>query len=366
MTMRFDPRSLFRHRAGSLEFTKVDQLVGALREQLAAAGDGANASDAMRGQLVGAELQGHVTLQRDPAIGSPRFQAGVFAGSLYAHLLRTRGNLDLAVMLSTAAYAASLLDPAVQRYLLETPLNLPKAHAYGCLSAAKRGNLSVDVELATFRWLAEQLSVPVTPELVRQVAESRRRLLDLQAAVESERSMDPAAASAARSERRIRAQILAIERKLSVTEPGSEQAERLRGALTGFTTASRSGLLLSATDGDESEAYRGGLLGGNLLASLVRGDRNPDGALRSMCYRYGAALASSKGRSLLAGIPPTSALMAHQLGMYAINEGGAGVIEEDLEIALLTWLATQLDVPPTPQLMSDRKRYVARPMKSSD
>jgi hypothetical protein len=366
MTMRFDPRSLFRHRPGSLEFAKVDQLVAALREQLAAAGDGAKGSDAMRGQLVGAELQGRVTLPRDPAMGSAKFQAGVFAGSLHAHLLRTRGALGGDVMLPTAAYAASLLDPAVERYLLETPPNLPKAHAYGCLSAAKHGNLSFDVELATFRWLAEQLSVPVTPELVRQLEESRERRLDLQAASESERAMDPVAASTARSERRIRAQILALERGLSSAEPGSEQAERLRGALAGFMTASRSGLLLTATDDGESEPYRGGLLGGHLLAGLVRDDHLPNEALRTIGYRYGAALASSKGRALLAGSRPTSALKAHQLGMYAVNRGTAGAIEESVEIALLTWLATQLDVLPTPEFIRDRKRYFARPVKSAD
>jgi hypothetical protein len=366
MTMRFDPRSLFGHRTRSQKFANVEQLVAALRKQVVDAGDGANGSDAMRGELAGAELRGRVTLRRDPAMGSPTFQAGVFAGSLHAHLLRATGSMGLDAMLPTAAYAASLLDPAVERFLLEGPPNLLKAHGYASLRAAKRGDLTMDVEFATFRWLAEQLALPVTPELVGQFETSRRRRLELHAAYESERAMGPAAASIARSERRSRAQIQALERSLSSAEPGSERAERLRGALAGFMTASRSGLLLTATEVAESESYRGGLLGGHLLASLVRGDRSPNDALRTICYRYGAILASSKGRRLLGGSRPTSALKAHQLAMYAVNRSASGPVDEDLDIALLTWLATQLDVSPTPEFIGDRKRYVARPVKPGD
>jgi hypothetical protein len=365
--MGFDPRSLCRRRARSPgAFEKVDQLVAALRKNLATAGGGASGSDVLRGQLVGAALPGRVTLLRDTALGSPKFQAGVFAGNLHAHLLRTLGTLGWDVMYPTAAYAASLLDPGVQRYLLETPPNLVNTHAYGCLTAAQRGDLSSDVELATFRWLADQLSVPVTPALVGQFEESRKRRLDVHATYESERAMDPVAASAARSERRVRTHILAIERKLSSAEPGSEQAERLRGALAGFTTTIGSGLLRMATADAESEPYRGGLLGGHLLASLVREDRSPVDSLQTICYRYGAAIATSKGRALLAGSDPTSALKAHQLGIYAVNQRIAAAIEEDVEIALLRWLATQLGVSPTPEFVGNRKRYVARPAKPAD
>jgi hypothetical protein len=88
--------------------------------------------------------------------------------------------------------------------------------------------------------------------------------------------------------------------------------------------------------------------------------RNPGNRLRSICYRYGAALATSKARTLLAGDPPTNVLKAHALGMFVIRERAEAAIEEDLEVALLGWLAGQLDVPLTPQLVSDRHRFVAR------
>jgi hypothetical protein len=53
--------------------------------------------------------------------------------------------------------------------------------------------------------------------------------------------------------------------------------------------------------------------------------------------------------------------MAHQLGLYAVNQRRAEPIEDDLEVALLGWLTRQLGLPLTPDLIGQRGRYVARP-----
>ena len=48
--------------------------------------------------------------------------------------------------------------------------------------------------------------------------------------------------------------------------------------------------------------------------------------------------------------------------MHTINQRGAEPIAEDDEIAMLEWLAAQLDVPVTPEFLSDRRRFVVRPV----
>jgi hypothetical protein len=62
---------------------------------------------------------------------------------------------------------------------------------------------------------------------------------------------------------------------------------------------------------------------------------------------------------LLAEAPPTNALKAHALGMHVLNQGSPP-IDEDLDLALLTRLAGRLEVPLTPEIVGNRKRYVAR------
>jgi hypothetical protein len=139
--------------------------------------------------------------------------------------------------------------------------------------------------------------------------------------------------------------------------------------LAGLETVATSGLLVAGVSSQEpsetraSEAYRGGLLGGHLQVALARTGRMVDDALRLHAYRYGAALASSQGTALLAEPRPTNALKAHQFAMHTVNQRAAGPIAEGIEIAMLEWLAAQLDVPVTPEFLSDRHHFVARPVQ---
>jgi hypothetical protein len=360
VTVGFARRSLFPRRHATPVFSTIEALVEALRKQLATADAGSTSADALRGQIAGAEAPARATLPYDPTLGSRRYAAGVLAGSLHAHLIRTMGKLSSDVMLPTAAYAASLVTGPTTRSAAEATPTLLQVHLYASLRADARGDLPADVELEAFRWLASLLSVPVSPELVAGFETSRRRRLDLRAARASEQAMDPATAAAARVERRLGTELETLERQLAAAEPGSVQADRLRGAIAGVTTASQSDRLTTAADNGTSEAYREGQLGGHLLASLLRDDRNPGNRLRAICYRYAAALASSQARPLLAGDPPANVLKAHALGIHVVDRGSGAPIEEDLELALLGWLAAQLDVPLTPEVVNGRKRFVVR------
>jgi hypothetical protein len=360
VTVRFGRRSLFRGRDATPDFASVEALVEALRKQLAGADAGGTSSDALRGQLAGAESRGRAILPYDPGLGSRKFAAGFLAGNLHSHLIRTAGTLPWEVMLPTTAYAASLVTGPAEGYLLRTPPNVLQTHLYASLHAEERGDLPLDVELEAFRWLAALLSIPVSNELAEAIQASRRRRLDLVAARASERAMGPEAAAAARLERRLRTEVETLERQLAAAVPGSVQADRLRGAVAGVTTTSPV-LLKTAPDAGTPDPYREGLIGGHLLAGLLREGRNPGNRLRATCYRYGAALASSKARALLAEDPPANVLKAHALGMFVLGRGADKAIEDDLELALLGWLAAQLDVPLTPELESGRHRFVARP-----
>lgn len=346
-------------RSPARDFTKVDDLVAAVRDQLAIEEAGPGDAEAIRGQLAGALTSGPATVARDPTMGSPRFRAGFMAGHLHAHLIRTVGPLRGESILPTTAYAATLLTPGLERFLGEPGSNLVAAHTSACLRAAERGDMPPDVELASFRWLADQHSVPVTPQLVEQFEEARSRRLGLQVALDSERALDPSAAAASRAARHIREHIVRVERQIVVMDPRSPETDRWRGVLAGLRTVSGSDPFLAAMDDGTSESYRGGRFGGDLLASLIREDRVPIEKLRSICYRYGAALATPTAGTLLAEAPPTNALKAHALGMHVLNRGGPPV-DEDLEIALLSWLAGRLAVPLTAEFVERRKRFVAR------
>jgi hypothetical protein len=235
-------------------------------------------------------------------------------------------------------------------------------HTYASLRAAERGDLPLDVELGAFRWLAARYSIAVTSRLVEQLDVARIRRLDLQVALESEQALDPPAAAAARNARRLRQCINSVERQIVVTDPGLPEIDRLRGALAGLLAVSGTGPVPAASDDTTSESYRGGRFGGELLASLIQGDMMPSETLRSICYRYGAALATPSGGTLLAEAPPTNALKAHTLGIHVLQQGvAAAPLDEELELALLTWLAARLEVPLTPDLVEHRKRFVARP-----
>jgi hypothetical protein len=351
------------------EFAEVGRLLADLRRQLATVDASSTAADTLRGELAGAESARRAALPHDPSEGSLKFHAGFLSGHLHAYLIRTLGKLPAEFILPTAAYAATLVTPPAERHLVEAPPhNLLKTHMYASLNAAERGDLTLEVELAAFHWLADQLSIPVTPEIVVRFEDWRQRRLDLLHELETERGLDPVAAGARRIDRQLAARISAVERQLTSVDPGSSAAGRLRGVLAGLQTASPSGLLVTTgppqePDFETSEPYRGGVLGGHLLASLVRDGRSTDEPLREICYRYGLALATSKGRELLAGSPPSNALMAHQLALYAVNQRVGGAIEDNLEIAVFGWLVSQLDLPLTPDLLSQRGRYVARPSK---
>ena len=343
----------------------VVELVAALRKRLAAEPAGSS-GDTLRGQIAGLESNGRATLPCDPAGGSRKFLAGFLAGHLYAYLIRTRGSLPGTFLVPAATYAASLVSPQAERYLVDAPpQNLFKAHGYACLRVAERTELPADLELAAFHWLADQLAVPFGPELETRFREVRARRLSLAAEREADRTADPEAATEHRVERRLAELGSAVQRQLADLDPASTDADRLRGALVGLESASGSGLLraphsLEGTGSSTSDAYRGGMLGARLLAALVREDRIANDTLRRHAYRYGAVLASAGGRALLAEPPPKNVLKAHQLAIHTLTERAGQQVSEDVEIAMLRWLATQAGVALTRELVEERRRFVVK------
>jgi hypothetical protein len=361
----FNLRPPFGRRVPQQEVRDVTGLVAALRNRLAAERDGAT-GETLRGQIAGAESHDRATLPCDPAGGSRKFQAGFLAGHLYAHLIRTLGRLPGTFLVPAAGYAASLVSPQAERYLVEVrPRNLFKTHGYACLRVVERTELPAHLELAAFRWLAHQLSIPLTPELETRYLEVRRRRLKLAAEQELDRTAEPAVATAHRVERRLAELASAVQRQLADVDTASTDADRLRGALVGLESASGSGLLgapqtRETTGSGQSEAYRGGMLGASLLVALVREDRVADDILRRHAYRYCAVLASARGMTLLAEPPPKNVLKAHQLAIHTLIERAGEPINEDLEVAILRWLATQAGLALTPELVDERRRYVVK------
>jgi len=359
----FTLRLPFGPRWPQREVRDVTQLVAALRNRMAAEPDGSS-RETLRGQIAGAESHHRATLPWDAEGESRTFQAGFLTGHLFAHLIRTLGTLPGTFLVPAAGYAASLVSPQAEHYLVEAPPHdLFKTHAYACLRVAERTELPADLEFGAFRWLADQLSVPVTPELEARFIELRQRRLHLAAERELDRTAYPAAATARRVERRLAELAGAVQRQLADLDAGSMHADRLRGALVGLDTASGIGLLgapqpIEGRGSGPSEAYRGGLLGASLLVALVREDRVADDALRRHAYRYGAVLASAGGRALLVEPPPKNVLKAHQLAIHTLTERAGEPINEDLEVAMLRWLATQADLVLTPELVEERRRYV--------
>jgi hypothetical protein len=363
--MPFNLRPSFGRHGPQQEVRDVSELVAALHHRLAAKPDGSS-GETLRGQIAGAESHDRMTLPGDPAGGARKFQAGFLAGHLYAHLIRTLGRLPGTFLVPAAAYAASLVSPQAERYLMEVrPQNLFGTHGYACLRVAERTELPGDLELAAFRWLADQLSIPLTQELEARYRELRQRRVDLAAEGELDRTAEPSAATAHRVERRLAELAGAVHRQLAALEPASTDDDRLRGALVGLASAPGSGLLgapqpRETTGSRESETYRGGMLGASLLVALVREDRVADDTLRRHAYRYGAFLASAGGRALLAEPPPKNVLKAHQLAIHTLIERAGAPIHEDLEIAMLRWLATQAGLALTSELVEERRRYVVK------
>jgi hypothetical protein len=361
----FNLRLPFGHRGPQQEARDVSELVAALRNRLAGEPD-VSSGETLRGQIAGAESHDRVTLPGDAAGGSRKFQAGFLAGHLYAHLIRTLGSLPGTFLIPAAAYAASLVSPQAERYLMEAPpQNLFKTHGYACLRVAERAEMAADLELAAFRWLADQLAVPSGPELEARFREVRARRLGLVAERGLDRTAGPEAAMAHQVERRLAELGSAVQRQLADVDPASTDADRLRGALVGLETASGSGLLRApqppeGTGPGPSDPYRGGMLGASLLATLVREDRIADDTLRRHAYRYGAVLASTGGRALLAEPPPKNVLKAHQLAIHTLTERAGQPVSEDVEIAMLRWLATQADLDLTPELVEERRRFVVK------
>jgi len=361
----FNLRPSFGRRVPQQEVRDVPGLVAALRNRLAAERDGSS-GETLRGQIAGAESHDPVTLPCDPAGGSRKFQAGFLAGHLYAHLIRVFGSLPGTFLVPAAAYAASLVSPQAERDLVEAPpLSLFRTHGYACLRVEEQTDLPKDLEFAAFRWLAVQLSVPVFPELEARFTEMRQRRQELAAERKMDRTADSVPGTARRVERRLAELANAVQRQLADLDAASTDAERLRGALFGLESDSGSGLPAAAQPlegigSDPSEAYRGGMLGARLLAALVREDRVADDTLRRHAYRYGAVLASAGGRALLAESLPKNVLKAHQLAIHTLVEQAGEPINEDLEIAMLRWLATQADLTLTPELVEERRRFVVK------
>jgi hypothetical protein len=353
------------------ELRDVTGLVTALRNLLAAEHDGSS-GETLRGQIAGAESHDPVMLPCDPADGSRKFQAGFLAGHLYAYLIREFGTLRGTFLVPAAAYAASLVSPQAERHLAELPpLNLLRTHRYACLRVEERQDLPQDLEFAACRWLAVQLSVPIVPELEARVTKERQRRQELLAERAMERTADPAAGTARRIERRLAEHAEALQRQLADLGAASTEAERLRGALVGLELDSGSGLPGAGQPferlvSDQSEAYRGGMLGASLLATLVREDRVADDTLRRHAYRYGAVLASASGRAFLGEAPPRNVLKAHLLAVHNLVARAGEPLEEDLEIAMLRWLADQAGLTLTPELVEQRRMFVVKPNATPD
>jgi hypothetical protein len=349
-------------RGGSRQqVDNVAQLLALLRErQPREPGSG---SEALRGQIAGAESLDRAMLPVDPQGGSRKFLAGFLAGHLDAHVIRARGRLPGGFLLPLAAYAASLVSPQAARHLIEAPpLNLLKTHLYACAIASERGDLPLEAEEAAFAWLADQLAIPQTPELDRRFAEWReRRLADL-AEIASERDGDDEAVATRRSQRQLDALATGLERQLATVDPASPEADRLRGALQGLhaTTGLLAGQPGRRIGDDASEAYRGGLFGASLLAALVLGTRTADETLRRHSYRYGAVLASQNGIALLGEPAPGNVLKAHLLAIHTLEERAGAKIDEDLDVAMLRWLGAQAGLVVTPEIIRERARYAVR------
>jgi hypothetical protein len=267
-----------------------------------------------------------------------------------------------------AAYAASLVSPQAERHLVEVPpLNLLKTHLFACAVASERGDLPLEGEEAAFAWLADQLAIRRTPELDRRFAEWRQRRLAGLAEIASERDGDGETVATARSSRQLDALATGLGRQLATVDPASPEADRLRGALQGLDATT--GLLVAGQSGgrkdaDASEAYRGGLLGANLIAALVLGGWTADEVLRRHSFRYGAVLASPNGTALLAEAAPANVLKAHQLAIHTLGERAGGTIDEKLDVAMLRWLGAQAGLSVTPEIIAERARYAVRPKRA--
>jgi hypothetical protein len=350
-------------RGGSRQqVDNVAELLALLRERQT--GEPGSGSETLRGQIAGAESRDRAMLPVDPHGPSRKFLAGFLAGHLDAHVIRTRGRLPGGFLLPMAAYAASLVRPQAERYLIEAPpLNLLKTHLYASAIASERGDLPLEAEEAAFAWLADQLAIPRTPELDRRFAEWRQRRLAGFAEIASKRDGDVETVATIRSQRQLDALATSLQHQFATADPASSGADRLRGALQGLHATT--GLLVAGQPGgrmggDPSEAYRGGLLGANLLAALVLGGRTAAETLRRHSYRYGAVLASPDGMALLGEPAPANVLKAHQLAIHTLGERAGGTIDEDLDIAMLRWLGAQAGLVVTPEIVAERARYTVR------
>lgn len=357
-------RRVIRRRQRSRSYGSVADLAAASRRQLAIPDQSSAKVAILRAHLAGVEWRGPIARAPHPADETPKQRAAFLAGHLQASLIRAMGTLPWTAVLPVTAYATSVVLLPAGGPETDASWRLLNAHLRASLTAETRGDLPMALETAAFRWLGEVLAVPITPQLLERFEARRRRLRAGLAVRKAEGEMDPAAAAASRIDRHRRHVIANLERQLESAAPGSAAADRLHGALAGISDA---GPTVSIDTGvgatpETSEAERGGRLGGHLLATLIRGGQPANAPVQVTCHLYGAALASAAGRALLAGPAPVNVLKAHALGLYAIRARSAEPIDEDLEIALLAWLASQLQVPVTEELLVARKRYVARPV----
>jgi len=178
--MPFKVPALFRRDRGSEQVEDVGALVAALRRQLATS-PGEPRSSTLRGQIAGMESQERVRLPMDGKGESRVWLAGYLAGHLDAWVIRTRGRMPGDLLVPLAAYAAFLVSPPAERRLEEAPpVNLLKTHLLASAAVAERASFPLATEQIAFEWLADQLAIPMTPELRRRfLAWRERRLAEL-------------------------------------------------------------------------------------------------------------------------------------------------------------------------------------------
>jgi hypothetical protein len=130
-------------------------------------GDGAMA---YRGALAGL-----TTVEPVPVLRSDNtdqtFHNGRLGGSLQAAFVRARGDIGLQLKLALAAYVNSLGSPAGQSLLARPqPEALLTADALARHHVRSIRHMALDDAdaLACFHWLADQLQIPVTPEVLEK------------------------------------------------------------------------------------------------------------------------------------------------------------------------------------------------------
>jgi hypothetical protein len=341
--------------AGSVS---VDGLRRGLNERIAQSASDPEGQALFRAQLAGMRSVDRAPV-RDVSGMSPKERAAYLAGHLHAYAARGTGRIGKALLLPMTAYAGTLVSPGASERLADpTEDGLVRAHTYTVARIAGTWPLAGDGEEIAFRWLAEQLDVRVTPALLERRVAFAAGVAERRARAATEGPFKPT-----RIERLIDAAAEGLRSQLATLADDSEGAELVRGALDGLAIDDVS---LFASE-HESRARHAGLLGGFLLASLVRDGWSPGAArLAHACHRYAGALASAQGRAYLVEAPPRNLLKAHELGWWAARRDLDPRLGADLDFALFGWLAARLGVAMTPELIEMRGRVRAVPRRKPE